>query len=61
VNASTLKRLLLAKMEMHGFSNKQVPPAHLGLRRNILGVGTRGGGMFARVGHDQKRVGIVER
>ena len=60
MNASTLKRLLLAEVKVHRLSNKQVPPAHLGLRRNILGVGTRGGGMLAKVGHNQKRVGIVE-
>ena len=61
MNASTLKRLLLAEMKVHSLSNKQVPPAHLGFRRNILGVGTGGGGMLAKIGHNQKRVGIVER
>lgn len=59
VDASTLKRLLLAQVEMHCFSNKQVAPAHLGLGRNILRVGARGGGLLARVWHNQKRVGII--
>jgi len=61
VNAGTLKRLLLTKMKVHCFSNEQVTPAHLGLWRGILGVGTRGGGLLTGVGHNQKRVGIVER
>ena len=61
MDASTLKRLLLAQMKVHCFSNEQVAPAHIGLGRGILGVGTRGGGLLARVRHNQKRVGIVER
>ena len=61
MDASTLECLLLAEMKVHCFSNKQVAPAHLGLRRDILGVGTRGSVRLARVRHDQKRIGIIER
>ena len=60
MDASTLKRLLLAKVKVHRLSNKQVPPAHLGFWGNILGVGTRSGGMLAKVRYNQKRVGVVE-
>lgn len=52
VDAGTLKRLLLAEMKVHRFSNEQIAAAHLGFWRNVLGVGTRGGGLLARVGHD---------
>jgi len=61
VDASTLECLLLAQMNVHRFSDKQVTPAHLGLRGNILGVAARGGGLLAEVGNNQKRVGIFER
>ena len=61
MDASTSKCLLLAQMSVHRFSDKQVAPACLGPRRNILGVVTRGGGLFTRVGNNQKRVGIFER
>lgn len=61
MDASTLKRLLLAEVKVHCLSNKQVPPAHLGFGRSVLRVGTRGGGLLAKVGHNQKRVSIIER
>ena len=59
MNASTLERLLLAEMQVHCFDEK-VAPAYFGFRRNVLGVGIGGGGVFARVGHNQECVGIIE-
>lgn len=61
VNAGTLNRLFLAYVKVHCFSDEQIPPAHLGFWRNVLGVGMRGDGMFARIRYDQKRIGVVER
>ena len=60
MDASTLEFLLLAQMNVHGFSDEQVAPAHLGPRRNILGVVAGGDGLLAGVRDNQKRVGVVE-
>lgn len=49
MDASTLEFLLLAQMNVHGFSDEQVAPAHLGPRRNILGVVAGGDGLLAGV------------
>ena len=46
---------------MHCFSDEKVALAYFEFRRNALGVGTGGGGMFARVRHNQECVGIIER
>lgn len=48
-------------MEVHCLSDEQVATAHLGCGRGVLGVGTRGDGLLAKVRNDQKRVCVVER
>lgn len=61
MDSSALKRLLLAQMKVHCFSDKQVAPAHPGRPwRSVLGVGAGSDGLLARVRHNQKRVGIIE-
>lgn len=60
MDPSTLKRLLLAQVEVHSFSDEQVAPAHPGLRRSVLGVRDGGDWLLARVRHNQKRVGVIE-